>query len=383
MKHMLNSALVTKGDDPDADEIVTKALADLQSSVDARLKEVETKTAENEKLQTRIADLEKKANRPGAMSDKKDDEAAALEKKSFGTYLRLGNATPAEELKTLSVSSDTQGGYLAPAEMSSEFIRDLVLVSPVRSVASVRSTSAPSVMYPARTGITNAKWKGELQAQEGSEPTFGQAEIVIKEVNTFVDVSNQLLADSAGQAESEVRLALSDDFGQKEGKAFVLGNGVLEPEGILTNAEIASLANTSTTTIVPDALIGLMYSMPTQYRNSGTWAMNSTTLGKLRLLKDGDGRFLWQPSFQLGQPETILGRPVIELPDMPDIAANATPIVFGDFSGFRIVDRVGLSILTNPYLLATNGITRIHATRRVGGGVLQPSKFKKLRMSAS
>jgi HK97 family phage major capsid protein len=123
--------------------------------------------------------------------------------------------------------------------------------------------------------------------------------------------------------------------------------------------------------------------MPTQYRNSGTWAMNSTTLGKLRLLKDGDGRFLWQPSFQLGQPETILGRPVVELPDMPDIAANAFPIVFGDFSGYRIVDRVGLSILVNPYLLATNGITRIHATRRVGGGVLQPSKFKKLRMSAS
>lgn len=388
MKHLKNTALtgatlIRKGEDDAPEAIVTKALETLQKSVDDRFKEIETKTAENEKLQTRIADLEKKANRPGATSDKKDDEAVALERKAFGTYLRLGNQTPADELKTLQVSSDPQGGYLAPPEMSTEFIRDLVLVSPVRSVASVRSTSAPSVSYPSRTGITAAKWKGELQAQEGSEPTFGQAEIVVKELNTYVDVSNQLLADSAGQAESEVRLALSDDFGQKEGKAFVLGNGVLEPEGILTNAEIASLANTSTTTIVPDALIGLMYSMPTQYRNSGTWAMNSTTLGKLRLLKDGDGRFLWQPSFQLGQPETILGRPVIELPDMPDIAANAFPIVFGDFSGYRIVDRVGLSILVNPYLLATNGITRIHATRRVGGGVLQPSKFKKLRMSAS
>lgn len=388
MEHLKNKALtgatlIRKGDDDAPEAIVTKALETLQKSVDDRLKEIETKTAENEKLQTRIADLEKKANRPGASSDKKDDEAAAIEKKAFGSYLRLGNQTPADELKTLQVSSDPQGGYLAPAEMSTEFIRDLVLVSPVRSVASVRSTSVPSVMYPARTGITNAKWKGELQAQEGSEPTFGQAEIVVKEVNTFVDVSNQLLADSAGQAEAEVRLALSDDFGQKEGRAFVIGNGVLEPEGILTNADIAAVANTNTGTIVPDALIGLMYSLPTQYRNAGTWAMNSTTLGKLRLLKDGDGRFLWQPSFQLGQPETILGRPVIELPDMPDIAANATPILFGDFSGYRIVDRVGLSILVNPYLLATNGITRIHATRRVGGGVLQAAKFKKLKMSAS
>lgn len=388
MEHLKNTALtgamlIRKGDDDAPEAIVTKALETLQKSVDDRLKEIETKTAENEKLQTRIADLEKKANRPSASSEKKDDEAAALEKKAFGQYLRLGNQTPPDDLKTLQVTSDTQGGYLAPAEMSTEFIRDLVLVSPVRSVASVRSTSAPSVSYPSRTGITAAKWKGELQAQEGSEPTFGQAEIVVKELNTYVDISNQLLADSAGQAESEVRLALSDDFGQKEGKAFVLGNGVLEPEGILTNADIATVANTNTGVIVPDALIGLMYSLPTQYRNSGTWAMNSTTLGKLRLLKDGDGRFLWQPSFQLGQPETILGRPVIELPDMPDIAANSTPIVFGDFSGYRIVDRVAMSIFVNPYLLATNGITRIHASRRVGGGVLQPSKFKKLKMSAS
>lgn len=388
MEHLKNTALscatlIRKGDDENPEAIVTKALETLQVSIEARINEIEKKTAEADKLKTRISDLETKANRPGGTSDKKDDEAVALEKKAFGTYLRLGNQTPADELKTLQVSSDPQGGYLAPAEMSSEFIRDLVLVSPVRSVASVRSTLAPSVSYPSRTGVTNARWKGELQTQEGSEPTFGQAEIVVREINTYVDVSNQLLADSAGQAEAEVRLALSDDFGQKEGRAFVVGNGVLEPEGILTNADIATVANTNTGTIIPDALIGLMYGLPTQYRNAGTWAMNSTTLGKLRLLKDGDGRFLWQPSFQLGQPETILGRPVIELPDMPDIAANATPIVFGDFSGYRIVDRVGLSILVNPYVLATNGITRIHATRRVGGGVLQAAKFKKLKMSTS
>ncbi|WP_428428230.1 phage major capsid protein [Pararhizobium sp.] len=387
MQHIVKTALlasatlVRKGEEDDATGIVTKALEDLQASVDARLKEVETKS-DTSKLESRLKDLETKSNRPGSEKEQKSEDSAA-ETKAFAAYLRLGNQLPAEDQKTLLVSSDPQGGFLAPAEMSSEFIRDLVLVSPVRSVASVRSTSSPSVSYPSRTGITNAKWKGELQAQEGSEPTFGQKEIVVKEVNTYVDISNQLLADSAGQAEAEVRLALSDDFGQKEGRAFVLGNGALEPEGLLTNDDIASVANTNTGTIVPDALIGLMYGLPTQYRNAGTWAMNSTTLGKLRLLKDGDGRFLWQPSFQLGQPETILGRPVIELPDMPDIANGSTPIVFGDFSGYRIVDRVGLSILVNPYLLATNGITRIHATRRVGGGVLQPAKFKKLKMSAA
>lgn len=388
MKHLTKAALldsatlILKGDDESPEALVTKALNDFQTTVDGRLTEIEKKT-DVSKLETRLKDLETKANRPAGGSDKKDDEAAALEKKAFGAYLRLGNQLPAEEQKTLQVSSDPQGGFLAPTEMSSEFIRDLVLVSPVRSVASVRSTSSPSVSYPSRTGITNAKWRGELQAQEGSEPTFGQAEIVVKEISTFVDISNQLLADSAGQAEAEVRLALSDDFGAKEGRAFVKGNGALEPEGLMTNADIGYFANVDTGVLKAEALIGLMYSLPSQYRNAGTWGMNSTTLGKLRLLKDGDGRFLWQPSFQLGQPETILGKAVVELPDMDDIANGAFPIIFGDFSGYRIVDRVGLSILVNPYLLATNGVTRVHATRRVGGGVLQPAKFKKLKMSAA
>jgi HK97 family phage major capsid protein len=111
--------------------------------------------------------------------------------------------------------------------------------------------------------------------------------------------------------------------------------------------------------------------------------MNGTTLATLRKLKDGQGNYLWQPSYQAGQPETILGRPVVEMVDMPDIASDAYPIIFGDFSAYRIVDRLEMSILTNPYLLATTGMTRIHATRRVGGGVLQAARFRKLKMATS
>lgn len=377
-----SAILDTKGDEDDPADIVTKALDEFAQKFDDRLKAVETKSDSADKIEQRIKELETKANRPGAGGGAKSDDDGAVEKKAFGTYLRLGNQAPPEELKALTVSSDPQGGYLAPAEMSTEFIRELVLVSPIRSVASVRSTGASSVIYPKRTGITNAKWKGEEQAQEESKPTFGQAEIAPKEVNTFVDLSNQLLADSAGQAEAEVRMALSEDFGQKEGVAFIKGDGVLQPEGLMTNADIASTLNGHATDINPDQMIKLMYSLPALYRNAGTWGMNGTTLGIIRTIKDADGRYIWQPSFQAGQPETILGRPVIELPDMPDIASNQFPIIFGDFSGYRIIDRVGLSILVNPYIRATEGVTRIHATRRVGGQVLQAAKFKKLKMAA-
>ncbi|TPW28923.1 phage major capsid protein, partial [Martelella alba] len=304
------------------------------------------------------------------------------ERKAFAAYLSRGDALPSDERKALTVSSDPGGGYLAPAEMAGEFIRELHEFSPVRSIATVSSTGAPSVIYPKRTGITNATWGGETQEQTESEPGFGQAEIPVKELKTYVDISNQLLADSAGQVEREVNLALSEDFGVKEGAAFVNGNGVLQPEGFMANADIKTIANGAIDRISGDALIALLYSLPATYRNRGTWAMNGTTLGWLRSIQNAQGDYIWQPSLQAGQPETLLGRPVVEMVDMPDMEEDACPVIYGDFSAYRIVDRIGLSVLVNPYLLATTGLTRIHATRRVGGRVLQPARFKKLKMAA-
>lgn len=379
MKHQTFEMKTAEGgEDGDPIGIVQKALGDLTKTLGDRLEALEKRDVAGP-LAARLDKLEAKGAR---LDGGKPEDQGAPEKKAFADYLRRGAAAPAEELKALTVSSDTQGGYFAPAEFSTEFLRDLVETSPVRSVASVRATGSPSVIYPRRTGITNARWKGEIQTQEGSEPSFGQAEIVVKEINTFVDISNQLLADSGGQAETEVRLALGEDFGQKEALAFVSGNGVLEPEGFLVADGLAETVNGHATNLSADALITLLYALAATYRNAGAWAMNGTTLATLRKLKDGQGNYLWQPSYQAGQPETILGRPVVEMPDMPDVAAGSTPIVYADWSGYRIVDRVGLSILVNPYILATNGMTRIHATRRVGGGVIQAAKFRKLRMAA-
>lgn len=373
-----------EGDDPVIN--VTKAMETLATTVDTRLKAVETK-ADTTALVGRLDQLEAKMNRPGG-GDERNDEAAAEEVKAFGVYLRQGKDAGPDTLKTLTVSSDPQGGYLAPPEFSTEFIRDLVEFSPIRALATVRTTAAPSVSYPRRTGVTNARWKGEAQAQEGSEPAFGQVEVPIREVNTYVDISNQLLQDSAGMAEAEVRLALSEDFGQKEGLAFVNGTGVLDPEGLMTNAAVGYTASGNAATLgsaPADLLISHMYSLPAAYRARGTWLMNGRTLAAIRKLKDGTtGVYLWQPSYQAGQPETLLGRPVIEVPDMDDVGAAAEPIAFGDIAtAYRIVDRVSLSILVNPYLLATNGITRIHATRRTGAAVVQPAALKKIRCATS
>ena len=282
------------------------------------------------------------------------------------------------------VSSDPSGGYFTPPELSSEFIRELVLISPIRPLASVRTTASEVVTYPTRTGITNATWKGETQAMTGSQPTFGQTDVPLREINTFVDISKNLLADSAGVADREVTLALSQDFGQKEALAFVKGAGPLQPEGIIVNSRVGytPTGNASalpTGAALSDLMTAHFYSVPAPYRQKGTWLMNSTTLAAIRTIKDATGRYIWQPALSADAPETILGRPVEEIYDMDSAGAGTSPIVFGDIAtAYRIIDRASLSILVDPYSQAASGLTRIYSTRRVGGGVIQPAAIKKI-----
>ncbi|CDZ27992.1 phage major capsid protein [Neorhizobium galegae] len=369
----------TREDDPLA--AATAAVEELRTAADERHTAHQT---EVRSLTERLAAMETRLNRPGTQQQEQTDEAAATERRAFLNYLRRGNQTSEAELRALTVANDQQAGYLAPAEVSSEMIREITEFSPIRQYATVRQTTAPSVKYPRRTGLTNAKWEGEIEEAEESTVTFGQTEIVAKRLTTYVDISNSLLMGSDGTAEAEVRLAFAEDFGKKESTAFVLGDGFKQPEGILTSTAVQYVPNGHATLFAIDAFISLMYSLPAQYRNRGVWLMNGTTLAAVRKLKDGQGNFLWQPAFQAGQPETLLGRPVAEAIDMPDVVANAFPIAFGDLAtAYRIVDRQALGVLSDPYTQATRAITRMHGTRWVGGGVVQPAAIKKLKMATS
>jgi len=297
-------------------------------------------------IKARMDKLEAKANRPlAANNNHPAGENDNSEVKAFAHFLRTNEV----ERKALTVANDAPGYVLAPEETSGEFIRNLVEFSPVRGIADVRSTGSHTVILPKRLTVTNAKWKGEAVASEASEPTFDQMEFSVKEMTTHVDVGNWLIEDASHDVEAEIRLALAEDFGAKEGLAFVNGSAAVEPKGFMQEAGIANFLNGHATNLSADALIKLMYSLPGVYRNRGTWAMNGTTLAVIRTLKDGNGNYLWQPSYQAGQPETILGRPVVELLDMPDVAANAFPIIFGDFkAGYRIYDRIELSGSPEP-----------------------------------
>ncbi len=328
----------------------------------------------------RLDKMEAKANRPGNGGG--TDQEPTLERKAFQSYLQKGNLTGDTELKALTLGSDPNGGYLVPPELSAEILRDIVEMSPVRSLASVKGTNGPSVIYPTRKPMGNATWDDEQddEAETSTTNIFGSLEVQVKGMSTFVDISNMLLQD-APQVEAEVREALTEDFAKKEATAFVNGNGVVKPEGFMTNASIASYNNGHATVLQPDGLIKFLYSIPQTYRNAGVWACNGNTLGLLRTIKDTTGQYLWRPSLAEGQPETFLSRPVIEMLDMPDVAADAFPIIYGDFSGYRILDRLAMTIMVDPYTRATQKQTRYHSGRRVGARVIMPAKFKKFKMA--
>lgn len=203
-------------------------------------------------------------------------------------------------------------------------------------------------------------------------------------MKTYTDISVQLLEDSVQNVEGVLSEALGEDFGKKEGTAFVNGTGNKQPRGIMVHPDVTYFPNGSTTVLNSDALIDLMYTLAPAYRNSGAWMMNGTTIATVRKLKDTVGQYLWQPSLIVGQPDTLLGRPVIEAIDMPDVGAGNFPIVFGDFNmGYRIYDRVSLTLIRDPFTQALNSLVRFHARRRVGGDVVRPLALRKLKMAAS
>lgn len=348
--------------------------------------EAEDKVKPNQEVQelrTRIQALEAKSQRLNVQADK----AEKAETKAYLEAMHMAGMSFGGLNKALTIAGDAPGYVMVPEQITREFLHNLLDYSPVRTLADVRQAASHTVKIPIRTGVTNAQWVGETAARTGSEPTFDEMSISIKEIGTFVDISLQAMQDSDIAAE-EIALALAEDFGEKEARALVVGGAgaqaALEPQGIMTNSTIATYANGHAANLSADALIRMMYKLRGRYRNKGVWLMNGDTLGVLRTLKDGEGNHIWKRDYTAGQPETILGQPVLEAEHMPGIAANATPILFGDFkAGYRVYDRLDLDTLGDPYTQRINGMYRIHARRRFGAGVVRPDAFIKLRMATS
>jgi HK97 family phage major capsid protein len=379
--------------------------ADLAKTEDANQKLVQEqatlrKAAEDvTSLMERIERVEAKSKRPGASADeaKSASEKREVEYKGafFDGFVRRGMLTAdeqkaADEYKTLYAGNETLGGYyLAPATMSSEIIKQIVLQSPVRSIARTVTIGTQSYKAAKRTGTFAATRVGELGTRaETTGYATGQVEINAPELFAEVHLSTQLIEDQFFDIEGEMALEFSEQFAVAEGSEFVNGTGVNKAEGFMQNATVGFQVSGTAATIADangqgDGLVDAFYKgLKTAYAKNATWVMNRQTLGSVRKLKDAQKQYIWQPGVAANVPNTILGAPYLELPDMPNEGANNFPIAVGDFyKAYRVIDRVQMQVLRDPYTLSANGQILYRARKRVGGAVVLPEAIVKLKCS--
>lgn len=332
---------------------------------------------------SRLDKLEAKANRPGAPAVVQGDTA---EKKAFASYLRGGEARmEATEVKALAVANNANGGYLVPPEFGSEILKLLTEMSPLRQYANVQTVTGSDITFPTLLSGVNAFWTEEGCDMTASEPTFGQVKIANHELSSFYVASNKVLEDNAYDLESVMNRELAEGFAKVEGLAFVKGTGTGQPRGLMTATGIAEV-KTGVAANFPasnpmDVLITMQHAIPSFHARSAVWLMNRNTLATIRKFKDAQGQYLVTDPKD-GGVLRLLGNPIVEMPDMDNVAAGTAPIMFGDMSGYRIFDRVDLSILRDPYTLGTKGQVRFIARKRVGADLTHADRFVKLRVAA-
>lgn len=293
------------------------------------------------------------------------------------------------EHKALNVGTDTAAGYLAPTEYVREIIKGVTEMSPMRSIVRVRQTANKAIQIPKRTGQFAAQWVVENGTKsETTGLTYGLEELPLHELYALIDISNQMLEDSAFDMEAEIRMEASEQFSVAEGTSVVSGSGVGRPEGFMTNSTVAETTSGSAATIADadgqaNGFITLFHAIKTAYARNATWVLNRTTLGSARKLKDADKNYIWMPGLANGIPNTILGAPYVETPDMPNEGAGLFPVAFGDFRrAYTLVDRIVMEMLRDPYTQATAGNVRYIFRRRLGGQVVLAEAIRKLKCSA-
>ena len=336
-----------------------------------------------EGIKEQVEQLETVMKRPNSGYEAKQVDETLV---AFEAYCRKGleNLDDAEK-KALTVSNDSTGGYLAPPEYVRELLKTVTEISPIRSIARVRSTGQRSIQVPKRDGQFSANWVAESATRsETTGYTVGLEELPAHELYALVDISEQNLEDTVFDLESEMQSEFAEQFAKAEGTAFVSGDSVGKPEGLLTNGSVGEAVSGHASTLLADGLITLVHSIKSEYSRNGTFVFNRGTLSAIRKLKDTAGQYVFQAgmSLQAGVPNTILGYPYVEATDMPDVGANTYPVLFGDFRrAYMIVDRVSLAVTRDPFTQATTGNVRYIARRRVGGQVLQAEAVIKQKVS--
>jgi HK97 family phage major capsid protein len=345
-----------------------------------------------DEVKSRLDKVARAATRPAIGGASASD---AAEVKGFvDGYLRRGRES---EIKSVSGAVPADGGFAVPRQIDALIAGALTNMSPIRAIAQVVQTGTAGYRKLVTTSGTASGWVSEIAARpETGTPKF--AEIAPPSGDLYANpAASQAMLDDAGfDLETWLADEIAIEFARAEGSAFVKGTGTNQPEGFLTAAKATTAdatrpfgtlqyvgtGNATTLGTAPDTkLIDLIHSLKSGYRQGAVFVMNSATLAALRKLKTADGAFLWQPGMVEGQPDRLLGYPVVEAEDMPDIAGGAFPIAFGNFrSGYLIAERGATQVLRDPF--TNKPFVHFYATKRVGGKVLDSNAIKLLKVEA-
>ena len=351
-----------------------------------------------------LDDLVLKARRPSlstsAINERAPRSHVELEHRAaFDAYVRQGEAAGLKRLeaKALSAGSSADGGYLVPQDTEFEIGRRLAEVSPIRAIAGNRQVSTTVYRKPFLITGAAVGWVGETAARAQTDsPTLAELSFPTMELYAMPAATQPLLDDSAVNIDEWLASEIDTAFAEQEGAAFVSGDGTNKPKGFLAYGTVAesSWAWGSLGYVISGAaadfpasnpsnpLLDLVYAVKSGYRQNGRFVMNRRTQSEIRKMKDANGNYLWQPPAQAGGQASLMGFPLVEAEDMPDIGAGNFPIAFGDFRrGYLVVDRMGVRVLRDPY--SAKPYVLFYVTKRVGGGVQDFDAIKLLKIAAT
>ena len=271
---------------------------------------------------------------------------------------------------------DADGGYLVPEEYDSRLIDTLSEENIMRKLATTITTSGEHKINIAATKPA-AAWIEEGGAISFGDATFKQILLDAHKLHVAIKVTEELLYDNAFDLENYILDQFGKALANAEEDAFLNGDGVGKPLGLLAAAGGAEVTDTLTAAIKADDMLSLVYALKRPYRKSAAFILNDQTLSALRKLKDNNGAYMWQPSYQAGEPDRILGYAV-----HTSAFAPTTAIAFGDYSYYNIGDRGVRSFSELRELFAGNGMVAYLAKERVDGKLILPEAVQVLKLKA-
>jgi len=357
--------------------------------------------AKLQQQEERLTMLDRKSHFTGRPALATAADVEAPHQKAFSAYVRSGDDDALRgiqmEEKAMSSAVAGDGGYLVDPQTADAIKNVLNSTASIRSIAEVVNVDASSYDVLVDSTEFGSGWSSETSSMtETGTPQIERISIPLHELSALPKVSQRLLDDSAFDIEGWLAGRIADRFSRAEAAAFIAGDGLDKPTGILTHTQTpegtwawGTLGYIATGTagdfdaVSPsDAILDLVYSLGAVYRARATFVMNSKTAGVVRKMKDADGRFLWSDGLAAGEPARLLGYPVLVAEDMPDIAVDAAAIAFGDFhAGYTVAERPDLRVLRDPFSAKPNVL--FYATKRVGGDVSDFAAIKLLKFSVA